>query len=134
MENTKTLQVILVLSGLIGVIIGLLNLFVPVEFAALSDIQLGDNNSLLSETRAPGAALVGLGALIIAGAFHDALRFTATVVATILYLFYGLGRLWSMAIDGMPHEALVQAAVGEVIIGLICLFMLCKYRRIATQH
>jgi hypothetical protein len=62
------------------------------------------------------------------GAFVDKLTFTSIVVSTLLYLSYGLSRILSMAIDGMPAEGLVQAAALEIVIGLVCVFVFVKYR------
>ena len=64
----------------------------------------------------------------MSGAFVDKIAFTAVVVSTLLYLSYGLTRLMSIAIDGMPAEGLIQAAVLEIVIGLACIFALVKFR------
>jgi hypothetical protein len=128
MKNSKVLKTILIISGLIASGIGAAILFAPVAFYATYGIELGGNFSLLNEIRAPGGALLAIGLLIISGAFVDKLAFTAVVVSTLLYLSYGLSRVMSIAIDGMPAEGLVQAAVLEIITGLACVFALVKYR------
>jgi len=128
MKNSKMLKTILIISGLIASGIGAAILFSPVAFYAAYGIELGGNFSLLNEIRAPGGALLASGILIISGAFVDRLAFTAVVVSTLLYLSYGLSRVMSIAIDGMPTEGLVQAAVLEIITGLACIFALVKYR------
>lgn len=127
MKNSKVLKTILLISGLIASGIGAAILFAPGTFYATYDIALGDNFSLLNEIRASGGALLASGLLIMSGAFVDKLAFTAAVVSTLLYLSYGLSRVMSMAIDGMPVEGLVQAAVIEIITGLACIFALVKY-------
>lgn len=128
MKNSIMLKTILIISGLIASGIGAAILFSPVAFYAPYGIEPGGNFSLLNEIRAPGAALLASGILIISGAFVDRLAFTAVVVSTLLYLSYGLSRVMSMAIDGMPAEGLVQAAVLEIVTGLVCIFALVKYR------
>jgi len=128
MKNSKVLKSILIISGLIASGIGVAILFAPVAFYATYGIELGGDVSLLNEIRAPGAALLAIGILIISGAFVDKLAFTALVVSTLLYLSYGLSRVMSIAIDGMPAEGLVQAAVLEIVTGLVCVFALVKYR------
>ena len=50
------------------------------------------------------------------------------VVSALIYLSYGLSRILSMAMDGMPAEGLVQVAVLEIVTGLVCVFALVKYR------
>ena len=128
MKNSKALKTILFISGLIAAGIGAAILFIPVAFHATTGIELGNDTNLLNEIRAPAGALLASGILIITGAFVERLTFTSTVVATLLYLSYGLSRILSMVIDGMPAEELVQVAVLEIIIGLVCVFSLVKYR------
>ena len=128
MRNSNVIKTVLILSGLISSVIGGAILFDPVVFYATYDIELAGNISLFNEIRAPGGALLASGLLIMLGAFVDKLTFTSVVVATLLYLSYGLSRILSMAIDGMPVEGLVQAAVLEIAIGLVCVLILVKYR------
>lgn len=128
MKDSKALKVILFISGLIGAVIGGLILFTPVSFYAMSGIDLGQNISLLNEVRAAGGALLACGLFIMTGTFVDKLRFTATVISTLLYMSYGLSRVMSMVVDGIPANDLVQAAVLEMFIGSICVIALIKYR------
>jgi len=127
MKTSKALKTILLISGLIASAIGATILFAPDAFYASYGIELGGNLSLLNEIRASGGALLTSGLLIMSGAFVDKLTYTATVVSTLLYLSYGLSRIMSIAIDGMPVEGLIQAAALELIIGLVCIFALVKY-------
>ena len=128
MKNSKVLKAILLISGLIAAGVGGAILFMPIAFHATTGIDLAGNTSLLNEIRASGGALLASGILIILGAFVAKLTFTSTVVSIFLYLSYGLSRILSRAIDGMPAEELVQATVLEIAIGLVCLFALVKYR------
>ena len=127
MKNSKALKTILLISGLIASAIGATILFSPGAFYATYGIALADNVSLLNEIRASGGTLLTSGLLIMSGAFVDKLAFTAAVVSTLLYLSYGLSRVMSIAIDGMPVEGLVQAAVIEIVMGLVCICALVKY-------
>ena len=102
MQNSKILKAILFVSGLVATGIGAAILFTPAAFYALNGIRLGNDISLLNEIRAPGGALLAIGLLIMSGAFVTRLTFTATLLAALLYLAYGLSRILSMAIDGMP--------------------------------
>lgn len=128
MKNSKVLKTILIISGLIATGIGGAILFTPATFFATNGIELGSNISLLSEIRAPGGALLASGILIMSGAFVAKLTFTSTLIFTMIYLCYGISRILSMAIDGMPAEGLVMATVVEIIIGLVGIFALLKYR------
>jgi hypothetical protein len=126
MENSKLLKTVLFVSGLIAIGVGGLILFTPEILYAASGIELGRNISQLSEVRAPGGALLASGVLIMSGAFIARLAFTSAMVSTVLYLSYGVSRLLSMAIDGMPSDGLVQATVLETAIGLTGAFVLVK--------
>jgi len=127
MNISKSLKFTLIASGIIGLYVGVEILFFPVSFYATSGIELGGNVSLLNEIRAPGGALLLCSVLIISGAFIPKLSFTSIVLATLLYLSYGLSRIVSMVVDGKPDEILVYVAVLEIVIGLFCAFMLVKY-------
>ena len=128
MKKSRILKVILVISGLIAVIVGGAVLLTPKAFYSMSGIELGGSISLLNEIRAPGGALLVSGLLIMLGAFLNELAFTSIIVSTLLYLSYGSSRIVSMLIDGKPADALIQAAIVEIIIGLVCTFALVKYR------
>lgn len=127
MKNSKVLKTILLISGFIASAIGATILFLPGTFYASYGITLGGNVSLLNEIRASGGALLASGLLIMSGAFVDKMALTAAVVSTLLYLSYGLSRVLSIAIDGVPVEGLLQAAVLEIVIGLACIFALIQY-------
>jgi len=127
MKNSKILKIILIISGLIAIGVGGSILTIPVSFYATNNINIEGNISLLNEIRASGGALLACGITIFLGAFVTKLTFTATVIASLLYLSYGLSRILSMRIDGMPAEGLVQAVILELVIGLVCLFSFVKY-------
>jgi hypothetical protein len=129
MEDSKVLKVILIASGLIVIVIGFGILFTPVAFFATSGIDLGSDVNLLNEIRPPGGALLAGGILIVSGVFMAELTFTSLVASILIYLSYGISRILSMVIDGMPTEALVVVTVLEIIIGLVGLFALIRYRR-----
>lgn len=127
MKNSIVLKIILFISGLIAIGIGGTILTMPVAFYATNGINLEGNINLLNEIRASGGALLASGILIILGAFITKLTFTSTVISTLLYLSYGLSRILSIVLDGMPSEGLVQAVILELIIGLFCIVAFVKY-------
>jgi hypothetical protein len=133
MKKSKILKSIIIITGLIGVYVGIEILFMPVSFYASSGIHLGENISLLNEIRAPGGALLASGVLIILGAFWEKLEFTSIVLAALLYLSYGLSRMYSMAVDGAPAEILVYVAIAEIFVGFACAVALFKYRVIENE-
>ena len=100
----------------------------PIAFSARNGIELGSNISLLNDVRASGGLMLAGGLLILSGAFISRLRFTSTVVSILMFLSLGIGRIVSIAMDGMPAEGLVKATVVEMVIGFIGVFALLKYR------
>lgn len=132
MKNPLLLKGILVLAGLVAIAVGLLLLFAPTWLYAQSGIDLVGKTSLLNETRAPGGAILASGVLITAGAFAPKLSFSAALLATLLYLGYGLARIVSMIVDGMPAPTLVQVCGFELLFGVGCLFVLLQHRDLAA--
>jgi hypothetical protein len=128
MENSKSLKIILFVSGLFLVAIGGAILFAPIAFTARNGIELGENISLLNDTRAAGAALFVGGFVILLGDFIQKLSYTSLIVSIISYLGYAFGRIISVVFDGMPAEGLIKATVVEVIIGLVSVFALYKFK------
>ena len=128
MKNSRVLKTVLFIAGLIGVGIGSAILFFPVAFHATSGITIGNDISLLNEIRAPGGVLLGFGILIILGEVYEKLTFTSTIVATFVYLSYGLSRIVSIMLDGFPSSALIQVMVFEIVVGLLCGFLLLRYK------
>jgi len=128
MKTSKVLRIILLVSGLILTGVGGAVLFMPVAFYAGNGIDLGGNISLLNEIRSPGGALLASGILIMLGAFVAKLTFTSTVISVLMYLSYGMSRILSIAIDGMPTEGLLKATAVEIVIGLVGVVALLKYR------
>lgn len=133
MKHSTVLKTILFLSGLIVTGIGGVILLTPVAYFASNGIDLGGNITLLNEVRAPGGALLASGLLIVTGVFVPKLTFTSAVIATLVYLSYGISRMLSIAIDGMPADALVTATIVEIVIGLVALFAVVTYRNSERQ-
>ena len=129
MKNSKVLKSILVVSGLVGVIVGLGNILSPIAFNASSGIELGEDINLINEFKATGGGLFLSSILILLGVFMERLTFSSTLLATMLYLGYGFSRIASIVIDGVPSDELVQIAIFEIVMGLIALFALVKYRK-----
>ena len=129
MKNSKLLNGLLLISGLIAVGIGGAILFIPAIFYGTYGVELGGSASLINEIRAPGGALLVTGLLILTGVFVAEFTFASTVIATAAYLSYGLSRLFSMSIDGMPDAGLIGAAGFELVIGVAALFALLRYRQ-----
>ena len=125
-QPTKPHRFFLVVSGLIAAAIGGAILVAPAAFHASNGIELAADPSLMSEVRAPGGALLGLGLLMLAGGFMASLARVSTAVAAAVYLSYGLARLVSVAVDGVPADGLLLAAGAELLIGAIALAFVAR--------
>ena len=112
------------ICGLVAMAIASMILLSPANFYAANHIHLHHNVNLLSEIRAPATALFAYGFVIFSGILVPRLTFTSTLLSTVLYLSYGIGRLASMQIDGSPTHSLVVAAGIEITLGLISLLCL----------
>ncbi len=133
MKTTMTTKIVLLFSGLIITGIGVAVLFFPTPFYATNGIELGTDPSLLNEVRASGGALIGAGGLILAGFFVSTLATLSMIVAAGLYGMYGVSRLFSMVIDGVPDSGLIGAAGFELFVSAFCLFLLIRERAKARQ-
>lgn len=127
MGNSKILKVILFLSGLLLILVGQGILMNPASFLAKHDIDLGGNISLISELKSHGGVFLGLGILILLGAFIKRLSFTSTIVSTVIYVFFFIARVLSILVDGTPAEGLVIATYIEIFFALLGIFALIKY-------
>lgn len=121
MKSSISLKILLFVVGLIGFSIGIALLFFPIAFEASANIHLNKNDfSLLSEIRASGGTLIAFGTVIILGAFKSSMAKTSLQTAILLYFAYGFSRLYSIIIDGMPSQTILNAAISEIVIGIIC--------------
>ena len=128
MQPTRTLSILLVLSSLIAMGIGAMILIAPAQFHAGYGIELGTDSNLLSEVRAPGGALLVLGALMLVGVFVRSFTHASASIAAAVYLAYGMSRLVSIGLDGMPGEGLVAAMAIELVIGVATVVTMVRSR------
>ena len=126
--NPYTTRLVLLLSGIVAVAIAGTILTAPDVFYAGYGIQVGGNATLANELKAPAAALLVAGLLMFAGVFRSRFVVASLVTATLVYLSYGMGRVVSIAIDGLPHSGMVGAAGIEIVIGAVCLMTLLHVR------
>ncbi|MEM8710802.1 MAG: DUF4345 domain-containing protein [Planctomycetota bacterium] len=122
-------RIFLATCGLIAASIGAMILATPATFHATNGIELGTDPSLLSEVRAPGGTLFALGLLILAGGVRPSWAQLSTAVSAVVYLAYGLSRVLSMVLDGVPDAGLVNAAAFELVLGAGCAAILASAHR-----
>ena len=126
MKSTST-KIILFVSGLILVIVGVGILFMPHDFYESNGTILGSEPGLLSEIRASGGLLFVCGIVILIAAFRSSMRTQALALSALVFLSYGLVRLASMVIDGLPSTSLVVSAGIELFVGLLCVIALRRH-------
>ena len=125
---------LLLISGLLAAGIAATILFAPDAFYAGYGIDASSNVSLANELKASAGMLLIAGLLMLAGVIRTELIIASLGTATVTFLSYGLSRLLSMAIDGVPHSGLVSAAVLEIAIGGICLIAFMRLRKLSFAH
>ena len=128
----RAARLILLVSGFVAVAIAATILFAPDAFYAGYGIEIGDNANLANELKAPAGALLVAGLLMFAGVFRAQFAVVSLTTAAVVYLSYGLARVISMVIDGLPNSSLVGAAGVELFVGAVCLLSLLHIRNINT--
>ncbi len=125
------LAAFLVLSGLLLLSIGGLLLFEPHWFFAENGVVLGSDPNLMSEIRAPAGLLLVSGVLIMLGAVVERLTSVGLGLAALVYGTYGVSRLVSIGLDGMPSEGIIAVMVIELVVGALALLAI-GYRHAMT--
>lgn len=111
----------LFLSGVIAVLIGAAIIVDPVGFHATSGIHLGAGDAaLLNEMRAAGGAILAIGLLALVGLFVRRLQGLALTASAVFYTGYGLARLASLMMDGVPDQMAVWITALELAVGAMC--------------
>lgn len=123
---------VLLASGLVAVLIAGTILVAPELLYADSGIELDGNATLANELKAPSGALLAAGLMMLAGVFRARYAVASLAAAALVYLSYGLSRLASFAIDGLPHSSLMGATALELSLGTVCLLTLLPARRAAA--
>lgn len=104
-------------AGLILLFVGTPIFFDPLAYERGVGVFLPEDPTLLSDLRAMAASILAVGLLLLAGAFWRRLGSTAATTGALLYMSYGLSRLVTMVVDGLPAAALMGATVLELVIG-----------------
>ena len=134
LNSSYLVKLTLLVSGLIAVGVAGTILLAPEVFYAGYGIEVGGDATLVNELKAPAGVLLAAGLLMFAGVFRTELVLVSLTTASVVYLSYGLSRLLSMAMDGLPDSGLVSAAGIELGIGAACLLALLRARDINTRY
>ena len=123
-------RLILLASGLIAVAIAGTILFAPEAFYSAYGIEVRGNATLVNELKAPAGTLLVAGLMMFVGVFRAKYTAVSLATAAVVYLSYGLSRVSSMVLDGLPDSSLVDAAGIELFIGAVCLLSLLRVSRV----
>lgn len=114
-------KLVLSIAGLTAASIGSYILFAPQAFYSGYGITLGQDPSMLSELRAPGAGLTALGAIMLGGVVRNDWQPFAIMSALAVYIAFPGGRLVSFLADGVPSQNILAAFAIEIVIAALCI-------------
>ncbi|MEM6653342.1 MAG: DUF4345 domain-containing protein [Pseudomonadota bacterium] len=112
-------RLVLIGAGAILGLIGTALMVSPRAFLAMSHVFVEQDPGLMSELTAPSGVLILAGALLLIGGIKLNFANLALIVGTIIYASYGLGRLVSMVVNGLPPESLIIATIIELVIAIM---------------
>ena len=70
--------------------------------------------------RAAGGPILAVGLLALTGLFLRRLQMLALTASAVFYTGYGVARLASLMVDGVPDQAMVWITLLELVIGAAC--------------
>lgn len=108
------------MSGLTAFTIGLAITLDPHSFYASYGIVLSPQPNLMSELRAPAANLAALGLIILCGAFYQKLVQASAWLGVTVFSAFAIGRTISFALDGWPSDSILAAFAIEVVLAMMC--------------
>lgn len=128
MAESKSFKAILTVLAMALVIFGGWRLLDPIGFYAFSGLNLSDDAGLLSEVRGAGAIIMISGLVVGLGVFRHVWSRNSVLLAALVFLSLGVGRLFGMAIDGSPGADIIQGMVIELVLGGLALFAFFRFR------
>ncbi|MEM7367963.1 MAG: DUF4345 domain-containing protein [Bacteroidota bacterium] len=128
MKQSKVLTTYLTVAGLLLSFIGGATLLMPVELKAGSGIDIAGNIGVLNDVRASSALVLALAVFTFLGGLRPRLRVSASLIAPLMFLSLGTGRVISILADGMPVEGQIGATVLEFLFGITGVILFNMYR------
>ena len=112
-------KIALMLAGVILALIGGALMLFPRAFLETSGVFVDRDPGLMSELSAPSGVLIATSALMLVGAIKPRLTRLALFVGALVYGSYGIGRIVSLSLHGLPSESLITATVIEIAIAAL---------------
>ncbi|MEL6858499.1 MAG: DUF4345 domain-containing protein [Pseudomonadota bacterium] len=110
-------------SGAILTLIGGALMFAPKAFLETSHVFIDRDPGLMSELTAPSGVLIITGAFMILAAIKLRFANPALSIGAIVYGSYGVGRLISMVLHGLPSESLITATAVELAVAALLIVL-----------
>ena len=112
--------VALALSGSLLIFGGLTRIIDPVKnYMKGTGIKIENEVNNLSEARGVSALMTLGGIIMLLGIFIPMMAMTSHVVAILILMGFGFGRLLSFVLDGKPNKLLVTGLVSELVLGTL---------------
>lgn len=118
MKRAMTRLVLLGAGATLG-LIGAALMVSPRAFLEVNRVFVETDPGLMSELTAPAGILILTSALLLIGALKLRAASLALIVGAIVYGSYGIGRLVSMALHGLPSESLITATIVELVVAVL---------------
>jgi hypothetical protein len=128
MSESRLFKVILIVLALTLVVFGGWRFINPIGFYTFSGLDLAGDAGLLSEVRGAGGIIMVSGFVVGLGAVQHAWSRTSVLLAALVFLSLGLGRLMGIALDGLPGAEVIQGLAIELVFGILALFAFFRYR------
>lgn len=128
MSESRLFKAILVVLALTLVVFGGWRFINPVGFYTFSGLDLAGDAGLLSEVRGAGGIIMVSGLVVGLGAFQHAWSRSSVLLAALVFLSLGLGRLTGIVLDGLPGAEVIQGMAIELVFGALALFAFFRYR------
>jgi len=126
-DESRVFKGILIVLALTLLVFGGWRLVDPIGFYAFSGLELPDDAGLLSEVRGAGGIIMVSGLVVGLGAVRRDWSRTSVLLAAVVFLSLGLGRLVGIALDGSPGAEVIQGMAIELVLGGLALFAFFKY-------
>ncbi len=97
-------------------IVGLIYLFAPLLILAANGMTLDSVNDYHATRAAYGGAFTGFGLLFLTGALNASLRRPALIALFTFMSGFALGRIYSLAVDGMPAPTFLIVLCTEILL------------------
>ena len=126
MFQRRAAQICLVVAALAFLMVGIGHLVIPLTMLAPMNIQLGGVNGF-NEIRANYGGMHSLmGVFFLSGALVTKLRETALMTLAIFTTGLVLGRMVSIAIDGLPGTFIWLLLAGELVLAIAVWLLLWR--------